>query len=322
MRRNYYGDRALAAVRELGAVRLHEQDEHLDPEGLARAAQGAQVIVSDRNTPGYGEIFGRLPDLVAFLRVAVDIRNVDVSAASRAGVLVTHANRTWVPAVSELVVGHMISIARKIPDMVAAYRKGEAPHAVMGRQLNGSVAGIIGYGPLGRNVAELLVAFGMTVLVNDPYVRVDRAGIEQVSLDEIVRRADFVLPLAVATEETENLVGEAQLRAMQPTAYLVNLSRGNLVDEAALQRALDERWIAGAALDVGRAPDQMPSPHLAHRHDVMATPHIGGLTPAGIEGQALETVAQVREILQGKAPEGAVNTEHAARLRLLSGPGA
>jgi D-3-phosphoglycerate dehydrogenase len=87
----------------------------------------------------------------------------------------------------------------------------------------------------------------------------------------------------------------------------------------ALQRALDERWIEGAALDVGRAPDQMPSLHLASRADVMATPHIGGLTPAGMEGQALETVAQVQAILEGRVPEGAVNAEHATRLRLLSG---
>lgn len=319
MRRNYYGDRALVGLQQLGTVRLHEADDPLDAAGLVRAAQGAQIIVSDRNTPGYGEVFGQLPDLVAFLRVAVDIRNVDVPAASRAGVLVTHASRTWVPAVSELVIGHMISIARKVPQMVAAYHTGDAAEATMGRQLNGSVAGIIGYGPLGRNVADLLLAFGMTVLVSDPYVKVERDGIEQVSVDDLVQRADFVVPLAVATEETENLIGEAQLRAMKPTAYLVNLSRGNLIDEAALERALDEHWIAGAALDVGRAPDQMPSPHLARRPDVIATPHMGGLTPAGMEGQALETVSQVREILQGKAPDGAVNTADATRLRLLAG---
>ena len=315
MRRNYFGDRALAGLRELGEVLLHRAEEPLDAAGLVSAAESAHIIVSDRNTPGYGEIFGRLPDLVAFLRVAVDIRNVEVPAASRAGVLVTHASRTWVPAVSELVVGHMISIARGIPDMVMAYRMDKAPQSTMGRQLHGSVAGIIGYGPVGRNVAELLLAFGMTVLVNDPYVAVERAGIQQVSLDELVRRADFVIPLAVATEETENIIGEAQLRAMKPTAYLVNLSRGNLIDEAALERALDERWIAGAALDVGRAPDQMPPPHLARRPDVIATPHMGGLTPAGIEGQALQTVAQVREILMGNIPEGAVNADQAHRLK-------
>ena len=97
----------------------------------------------------------------------------------------------------------------------------------------------------------------------------------------------------------------------------MNLSRGNLVDEAALERALDEKRIAGAALDVGRAPDQMPSPHLARRPDVVATPHMGGLTQAAIEGQAMETVAQVAEILQGRVPNGAVNAEHANRLRRL-----
>ena len=101
---------------------------------------------------------------------------------------------------------------------------------------------------------------------------------------------------------------------MRPDAFLVNLSRGNLIDEAALAAALDERRIAGAALDVGRAPDQMPSPRLAARSDVVATPHMAGLTTEAIEGQALETVAQVAEILAGRPPAGSVNAEHASRL--------
>jgi D-3-phosphoglycerate dehydrogenase len=138
-------------------------------------------------------------------------------------------------------------------------------------------------------------------------------------MDDLLRRSDFVLPLAVATDETENLIGKAQFALMQPHAYLVNLSRGNLVDEAALEAALDEKRIAGAALDVGRAPDQMPSPHLAKRADVVATPHVGGLTPPAIEGQALETVAQVGEIVRGLAPEGSVNADRAQRLRRFAG---
>ena len=208
MRRNYYGEDALAGLAKLGEVILHEADEPLDAAGLVRAAEGCRLIVSDRNTPGYGEAFDKLPDLEAFLRVAVDIRNVDVASASRAGVLVTHAGRSWVPAVSELVIGHMINIARGISNAVAAYRRGESAPAILGRQLNGSTAGIIGYGPLGRNVADLALVLGMKVLVHDPYVKVERAGIEQVSLDDLVRRSDFVVPLAVATAETENLIGE------------------------------------------------------------------------------------------------------------------
>jgi D-3-phosphoglycerate dehydrogenase len=100
---------------------------------------------------------------------------------------------------------------------------------------------------------------------------------------------------------------------MQPHAFFLNLSRGNLVDETALAAALRENRIAGAAMDVGRAPDQMPTPELARLPNVIATPHIGGLTPQAIEHQALETVRQVAAIIKGEAPPGAVNAEHWTR---------
>jgi D-3-phosphoglycerate dehydrogenase len=134
----------------------------------------------------------------------------------------------------------------------------------------------------------------------------------------LLAEADFVVPLAVATPETENLIGAAAFRLMRRHAFLINLSRGNLIDESALVAALDEERIAGAAMDVGRAPDQMPSPHLAHRKDVVATPHIGGLTQPAIEGQSLETVEQVADIVHGRAPKGAVNANHATRLAQLA----
>jgi D-3-phosphoglycerate dehydrogenase len=317
MRRNYYGARALAGLQALGEVALHEGAEPLDTPALIAAAHGCHVIVADRATPCPAPIFAALPDLVAVCRVAVDIRNIDVEAASAAGVLVTQASRSWVPAVSELVIGLMIDIARGISRADAAYKAGAPPHVGMGRQLAGSTVGIIGYGPLGRRVAELALAFGMQVLVSDPYVTVEHGDIEQVELEQLLGRSDFVLPLALATEETENLIGTAQLQLMRPDAFLVNLSRGNLVDETALAVALDEKRIAGAALDVGRAPDQMPSPNLAVRSDAVATPHMAGLTQPAIEGQALETVTQVAEILQGRGPQGAVNADRARRLARL-----
>ena len=102
--------------------------------------------------------------------------------------------------------------------------------------------------------------------------------------------------------------------AMKPGAFFINASRGNLVDESALLQALDSGHLAGCAVDVGRAPDQMPSPALARHARVIATPHIGGLTPPAVEHQALETVAQLRELLQGRMPIGAVNPEQAQRL--------
>jgi D-3-phosphoglycerate dehydrogenase len=128
-----------------------------------------------------------------------------------------------------------------------------------------------------------------------------------VSLDDLLGRADFVVCLAIANEKTENLIGQAALARMQPNAFFINLSRGNLVDEAALSAALREKHIAGAAMDVGRALDQMPSPDLAKLPNVIATPHIGGLTPPAIESQSLETVRQVETIIAGEAPVGAVN---------------
>jgi D-3-phosphoglycerate dehydrogenase len=104
---------------------------------------------------------------------------------------------------------------------------------------------------------------------------------------------------------------------MKPSAFFINLSRGNLVDEVALAAALDERRIAGAAMDVGRAADQMPSSALACRPDVIATPHIGGLTPEAIEHQAFDTVAQARDLLAGRPPNHAVNLAYATRLARL-----
>jgi D-3-phosphoglycerate dehydrogenase len=321
MRRNYYGDRALSGLQALGEVLLHEGAEPLGTHALIAAAERCQVIVADRATACEAALFAALPDLVAVCRVAVDIRNIDVASASAHGVLVTQASRSWVAAVSELVIGLMIDAARGISRANVAYKTAGVPAVGRGRQLAGATAGIIGYGPLGRRVAELVLAFGMRVLVTDPYVLVEHGEIEQVELDQLLQRSDFVLPLAVATEETENLIGAAQLQRMRAGAFLVNLSRGNLIDEAALVSALDAKRIAGAALDVGRAPDQMPSPHLATRADVVATPHMGGLTTEAIEGQALETVAQVAEIVRGGAPGGAVNSEQASRLKRFAAPG-
>ncbi|CAM5190366.1 Glyoxylate/hydroxypyruvate reductase B [Castellaniella defragrans] len=127
--------------------------------------------------------------------------------------------------------------------------------------------------------------------------------------------------LAVATEETENLMNASAFSRMKPTAFFINASRGNLVDEAALLSVLDAGRIAGCAMDVGRAPDQLPSPQLATHPKVIATPHMAGLTPAAVEFQALQTVEQVGVILSGRAPEGAVNAAQATRLARLAAGG-
>ena len=317
MRANYYGERALAELRAAAEVRLNTLGRVLTTRDLIAEAQGCAIIVSDRQTPGEAAVFDSLPDLCVFERVAVDIRNIDVAAASRNGVLVTRASPGFVPAVAEWIVGAMVDAGRHVTHYSGAYRAGAAaPESRMGRQLRGSSIGIIGYGAIGSYLANLALTFGMRVLVHDPYKKVEPPLVQR-DLPALLAESDFVVPLAVATEETENLIDAAALARMKPSAWLINASRGNLVDEAALERALDAKAIAGAALDVGRAPDQMPSPHLARRADVIATPHIAGLTPEAIEHQALETARQAAALVRGEIPPGAVNADKATRLARL-----
>ena len=308
-RRQYYGERALQGLQGLAQVRLNDADDALDASAIVAAARDVDIIVADRLTEGRGEIFPRLPHLRAFVRCAVDIRNIDVEAASKAGVLVTRASPGFVPALAELALGFMVDLSRGVSRATGDYHAGRQPEVRMGRQLAGSRIGIVGYGSIGRQLAQLARTLGMEVLVADPYATVSEAGIRHVALDELLAQSDYVVCLAVANEETENLMGQAAFARMQPHAFFINLSRGNLVDEAALAASLRDKRIAGAAMDVGRARDQMPTPELARLPDVIATPHIGGLTPQAIEHQALETVRQVEAIIKGEIPFGAVNAD-------------
>src|ERR1700759_1589537 len=200
-RRQYYGERALTGLQAIADVKLHEGAEVLDAVGLVAAAQDVDIIVADRVTGGRGEIFAKLPKLRAMVRCAVDIRNIDVAAASAAGVLVTRASPGFVPAVAELAIGYMIDLSRGVSRATADYRAGRVPDVVMGRQLAGSRIGIIGYGSIGRYLAPLAKALGMEVLVADPFAIPNDLTIPHLPLDELMAEADNAALLAVATEQ-------------------------------------------------------------------------------------------------------------------------
>ena len=316
---NYYGDRAVAGLKALGEVRFNPAGRELSTPEVIVAARGCEVIVSYRQTPGEAALFQGSPDLVAFSRCAIDIRNVDVPAASAAGILVTQASAGFVAAVSEWVIGAMVDLGRHLSKSTESYHAGRVPAGVMGRQLKGSTLGILGYGQIGRNLAELGLALGMRVLVFDPHAKPENPKVEQREMAALLAESDFVVCLVVANDRTEKLVNAAAFAQMKPGAYFINASRGNLVDDDALRAALDSGRLAGCALDVGRAPDQMPMPDLARHPKVIATPHTAGLTLPSIEHQSLETVAQVAEVIEGRAPKGSVNAEHATRLARLRG---
>ena len=306
-RAQYYGTRALAQLQALVDVVFHEGAAPLDPRGVIAAAKDVDFIIADRSTPVPAEIFAGLPKLKVVMRSAVDIRNIDVAAASKAGVLVTHAEAGFVPSVVELAIGFLVELSRGMGPAIAAYREGHKPEIKVGRQLSGSTVGIIGYGRISRALAPVLAAMGMKVVISDPYAQIDDRRFGKRELPELLAEADYVICLAIANEETENLLDAAAFARMKPDAFFVNMSRGNLVDEVALAKVLIEGRIAGAAMDVGRALDQMPSPELARLPNVIATPHIGGLTPPASESQAFDTVRQVEALMKGEMPPGAAN---------------
>lgn len=313
-RRLWFGETCLEALQAVAPVRLNPEDRVLSVDEIADIAGDCGVIVLDRLTPVTGELLDRLPALVAVVRAGVDIRWIDVAAASERGVLVTQVEAAYGPAVSELVVGMMIDAARSLTRYAGAYRAGEVPAVIPGQQIAGATVGLIGYGKIARHLAGILLAMGVELLVHDPFVEV-AAPARAVDLDTLLAEADYVVPLAVAVPGTRGLLGADAFARMKPTAWLVNCSRGDLVDEEALAVALDAGTIAGAAMDVGWARDQMPSPALARHPRVIATPHVGGITRQSFEAHGMQAVAQSRLVLAGAMPPGAANAEAATRLR-------
>ncbi len=311
----YYG-RSLPELRAIADVVTNPFDRDLTTPELIEHAAGCDVIVAHRATPGEAAVFEQLPGLLAFLRTAVDISTIDVDAATANGVLVAHADKSFVPSTAEIALALMLDLARNVSESTVDYRNGVEPPQRAGFQLRGRTAGLIGYGVIARYLADVLRAMGLSVLVTDPHTD-DAAddGFEQTSLDDLLGRSDFVLPLAASTSETANLIDADALSKMRPGTMLVNVSRGELLDEGAVAVALDAGHLGGLAMDVGQAPDQRPSPELARRPGVVATPHLGGLTPENADAQAHSSVEQVAAILAGEVPPRSVNADAASRLR-------
>lgn len=310
----YFGDAALARLRRMAEVRLNPSNADLSGQALVQAVQGCQVMIAYRQTSLDAAVLQAMPELLAVVRCAVDIRTIDVVAASGQGILVTQASAGFMASVSEWILAAMIDLSRGISLAAAQYRAGLQPVPQMGRELRGATVGVIGYGQISRYLCPLAAAVGLRVLVHDPFLPAAETAVRSTGLTDLLAQSDYVVCLAPANADTENLMNAQAFARMKPGAFFINASRGNLVDDAALLDALNSGHLAGAALDVGRAPDQMPALALAVHPRVLATPHIGGLTLPAIEHQSLETVAQTECILRGQAPVGAVNADAAHRL--------
>jgi D-3-phosphoglycerate dehydrogenase len=243
-------------------------------------------------------------------KYGVGLDAIDLEAASRAGVVVAYTPGTSHIAVAELTIGMMFALARNIPQHNQIVRSGGWKR-IAGVELAGKTLGIIGLGRNGFEVAKRGHALEMHVLYYDPLRRPDletQGWLTYLPCDGLLGEADFVTLHCPYTEETTNLIGEAELRAMKPSAYLINTARGEIVDEAALAQALRKGWIAGAASDAFVHEPPTGSP-LLELDNFLACPHVGGATQEAQERTAIMAARNVVLVLQGCRPLAVANPD-------------
>jgi D-3-phosphoglycerate dehydrogenase len=239
------------------------------------------------------------------------VDNIDVKAASSKGIIVTSAPGANSDAVADLTIGLFLAVARKIPFADRSIRDGAWPR-VVGVQLNGKVLGIIGLGQVGKKVARRALGFDMRVLTYDVIKDEEFSrthGITYVSLDEVFSQSDYISIHIPLTPSTQHLIGEKELGMMKKDTILVNISRGNIVEEEALYQALKTGRIRGAALDVfAQEPAAKANPLLA-LDNFIATPHMGGYTHEALRETGMICVRDIVSMLEGKRPQYVVNPE-------------
>jgi len=287
--------------------------EARDGSDLARELADAEVLVARRDYVGRAtlELAGHLRGIVT---PGVGVEKVDVLAATELGIVVANSPGNSV-TVAESALLLMLALAKQMPIWIAAARAGSEPTSGMrGIELHGKTLGLVGFGRIGRLTAGFARAFGMRVLAFDPYVQTSDMA-EMVSLEDVLRQSDFVSLHPVLTPETHHLIDAPRLSLMKPTAYLINTSRGGVIDEPALVAALQEGRLAGAGLDVFETEPPRTDNPLLHMDNVIGTPH--GLSHAdeSLRRCASMTEDNVLAIIDGQRPPYIVNPQ--VRWRLL-----
>lgn len=253
--------------------------------------------------PYTDRVFAAAPGLKVVARLGVGYDQVDVAAATRHGVAVAMAYGTNHDAVADHAMALMLAAAHRVVEYDRGVRAGDWQRLLHGR-LHETTAGIVGFGRTGRAVAKRCLGFNMEVLVADPVAEADtvaRLGYRVVELDELLARSDFVSLHAPLNDETRHLIDARRLRAMKPTAILINTARGGLVDEAALVQALEEKRIAGAALDVFEV-EPLPDSPLRRLERVVLTPHVAGLSAEALRAMTERSVENALAVLGGREP--------------------
>ena len=239
---------------------------------------------------------------------------IDVQAAGELGIPVANVPDFCVDEVSTQTLGFIIDLNRHTFELNEHVHRGHwGSQPVPGtapRRLAGQTLGIVGLGTIGCEVARKALAFGVTILARDPYLETAPAGVRLVELDELLAASDYVTLHCPLVPETRGLIGARELATMKPTAYLLNLSRGPVVEQSALADALTSGVIAGAALDVMAAEPPSPDDPLLHMGNVLLTPHTSSWSVESIDQLRRDAAVNVTDALSGRQPRSLVNRDH------------
>ncbi|MCU1422821.1 MAG: D-3-phosphoglycerate dehydrogenase [Microbacteriaceae bacterium] len=281
-----------------------------DRAALLAGLADADAILIRSATQVDAEAIAAAKQLKVIARAGVGLDNVDIKAATQAGVMVVNAPTSNIISAAELTVGHILSLARHIPAASGALAEGQWKRSkYTGVELFEKTIGIIGLGRIGALITARMQAFGTRVVAYDPYVTAARAqqlGVTLLPLDELLAESDFVTIHMPKTPESTGMIAGPQLKAMKKTAYIVNVARGGLIDESALFDALTAGEIAGAGLDVFVSEPPTGSPLLA-LPNVVVTPHLGASTDEAQEKAGVSVARSVRLALSGELVPDAVN---------------
>jgi D-3-phosphoglycerate dehydrogenase / 2-oxoglutarate reductase len=270
-------------------------------DAVVSALKGSQAIIPIRERTKFtASLLKALTDLEYISQTGSHVYHLDMEAATRLGIVVSLAPGS--NSASELAIGLMLTVMRRIAQSDRAVRRGEWP-LVLGYVLKGKTLGILGLGKIGTEVAGIGRAFGMKVIAWGPTLTPERAAKSAATfmpLEEVLKAADVISIHLKLSPESRHLLNEARLRLMKKSAYLVNTARGAIVDETALVKILKENVIAGAALDVF-VEEPLPKNHpLLELDNVVLTPHLGWPTDSGFEGFAENAATNILDYMEGK----------------------
>ena len=283
-----------------------------DRAALLPALADVDAVIVRSSARIDAEALAHAPNLRVVARAGVGLDNVDVEAATEAGVMVVNAPISNIVSAAEHAVGLLLATARNVPQAMASLKAGEWQRSrFTGAELYQKVAGILGLGRIGELVAQRLAAFGMQVIAYDPYVPTARAaqlGVRLVSLEDLLAEADFITVHLPRNAETTGLIGERELRLVKPGVVIINAARGGIVDENALAVALKDGRVGGAGIDVFATEPPADNPLLAFP-TVVVTPHLGASTHEAQERAGTQVARSVRLALSGEFVPDAVNVQ-------------